>query len=66
MDAIDKAAEAVGSQAALAKALGVTPMAVTQWKKRGVPPERCRDIEQATGGQVTREELRPDIFGMAA
>ena len=53
-----------GGQVRLAKALGVEPMAISQWKRRGtMPPERCVEIEVATGGAVTRLELRPDIFG---
>lgn len=27
------------------------------------PAEHCRAIEEATGGQVTRYDLRPDVFG---
>lgn len=65
MNAIERAAEQLGGQSKLAESLGVTPMAVTLWKQRGVPPERCIPIEQATGGAVTRYDLRPDIFGAA-
>lgn len=49
-----------GSARALAKLLDVTPMAVSQWKERGVPAERAVSIEEVTG--VSRELLRPDIF----
>ena len=47
----------------LAKLLDVTPAVVSQWRNgvRQVPAERCPDIEQATGGAVTCEELRPDL-----
>lgn len=62
MKIIDKASKILGSQAALAKALGVEPMAVSHWRTRGVPVGRCKAIEEATGGQVTRSELRPDVF----
>jgi DNA-binding transcriptional regulator YdaS (Cro superfamily) len=62
MDALQKAIELLGSQVALAKALGVTPMAVSQWKDRGIPAERCPDIERVTNGAVRREDLRPDLF----
>ncbi|WP_435102307.1 transcriptional regulator [Arhodomonas sp. AD133] len=41
----------------------VTQGAVSQWLRNGVPPIRCRQIEYATGGAVTAEELRPDVFG---
>lgn len=63
--AINAAVEIYGSQKELAIYLGVVPMAITQWKQRGVPPERCIDIETATDGKVTRYDLRPDIFGPA-
>lgn len=54
-----------GAQAALAKALGVAPVLVSQWAngKRAVPLDRCVQIEQATKAAVTCEELRPDKAG---
>lgn len=52
-----------GGQARLAEALGVEPMAISHWKKRGIPSDRCGDIERATDGAVTRAELKPEIFG---
>ncbi len=59
---IDRAAEIVGSQKALADLLGVTRSAVNQYKADGrqVPVEHCAAIERATGGRVTRRDLRPD------
>lgn len=63
--AIEKACEAVGGQVKLAEAVGVTPQAVHQWVTKGrVPPERCAEIERASG--IARHELRPDIFEAAA
>ena len=63
---IDTAAEVMGSQAALAAALGVTRAAVGQWRdpSRKVPAEHCPIIERITrdrGTPVTCEELRPDV-----
>jgi DNA-binding transcriptional regulator YdaS (Cro superfamily) len=60
---IDRAAEVVGSQTALAVVLGVSKGAVSQWKEEGrqVPAEHCPAIEKATAGIVRCEELRPDI-----
>lgn len=58
--ACDLAKEIAGGPAALAKAIGgVTPQAVSQWKK--VPAERVLDVERITG--VSRHGLRPDVFG---
>lgn len=63
---LDKATEHVGSQQALAAALGIKSPSITEWRQRGrVPAERCIAIEQATGGAVTRYDLRPDVFGAA-
>lgn len=65
MKALDKAIKLAGTTKNLAEKIGVTPMAVTQWGKRGVPVKRSLDIEAATEGEVTRHDLRPDIFGPA-
>ena len=50
---------------ALAKALGVSSSMISQWKSghRRISPETAIRIEIATNGAVTREDLRPDIFG---
>lgn len=52
-----------GAVVSLAKAMGIAPALVSQWKNgvRGVPAERCPDIERATGGAVACEDLRPDL-----
>jgi DNA-binding transcriptional regulator YdaS (Cro superfamily) len=48
---------------ALAASCGVRYQAIQQWRRRGRPPaERVLMIEEATGGQVTRYQLRPDIY----
>lgn len=42
----------------------ITYQAVQKWVRSGeVPPLRCIPAEQATKGEVTRYDLRPDIFG---
>jgi DNA-binding transcriptional regulator YdaS (Cro superfamily) len=65
--ALNKACEVMGTQDALASALQIRSPSISDWRKRGkVPAERCRSIEHATGGQVTRHDLRPDVFGAAA
>jgi DNA-binding transcriptional regulator YdaS (Cro superfamily) len=55
------------SQAAFAQRVGVTQSRVSQWLNgETIPAERCVKIEQATGGKVTRQELRPDLFNSAS
>lgn len=50
MHPIDKAADIIGSQTALAAVLGVSKGAVSQWKdeNRRVPTTHCVAIERAT------------------
>lgn len=59
---IDRASQIVGSATALAALLGVSKGAVFQWKLDGrmTPARHCVVIERATGGKVTRRELRPN------
>ena len=64
--ALSKAFTLFGSQAKLARALNIAPMAVSKWKTNGVPPERALEIERLTSGAITRQDLRPDLFGLAA
>ena len=51
-----------GRAAALARVLQVRSVMISQWRHnvKPVPVVRCTPIEQATGGNVTRKELRPD------
>ena len=64
LTAISEACSLVGGQANLARQLAITPAAVSQWVmgKRPIPPQHCLAIERATGGKVTRANLRPDDF----
>ncbi|WP_017521980.1 MULTISPECIES: YdaS family helix-turn-helix protein [Pseudomonas] len=63
--AIRRAVQAAGGQSALARILQVTPQAVQKMCASGrVPAERVLEIEKATG--VSRHELRPDIYPLAA
>jgi DNA-binding transcriptional regulator YdaS (Cro superfamily) len=42
----------------LARLIGITPQALSQWKK--VPAARVLEVERITG--VRRSELRPDLY----
>jgi DNA-binding transcriptional regulator YdaS (Cro superfamily) len=45
---------------ALAKALEISLPALLQWER--VPPKRAAQIEELTGGKLTFQMLRPDLF----
>lgn len=52
-----------GRSALLGRILSVSPVLISQWINgvRQIPAERCPEIEKATNGAVTCEELRPDV-----
>jgi len=56
-----QATKLVGGVSALARALGRSSSEVSQWASghRPIPIACCPAIERATGGQVTRRDLRP-------
>ena len=58
--ALDQAIAQAGSGVLLARAIGLTPMAVSHWKVRGIPAHRVLSIEAATG--ISRHCLRPDLY----
>jgi DNA-binding transcriptional regulator YdaS (Cro superfamily) len=48
------------------RARRITPQAITKWAKHNrVPADRCIVVERVLDGQITRYEMRPDIFGVA-
>lgn len=63
-EALQRAVEIVGGQTALAEKLGVKQGHIWYWlnKANRAPAEQAIAIEAATGGQVTRHQLRPDIY----
>lgn len=62
---IQEAIRRAGSEAKLGEATGYSQHAIWKAKKRGsVTPEMALKIEHAVG--VSKEILRPDIFGAAA
>lgn len=51
------------SQVEFAEKLGVTPGAVWQWcNGYRMSAEKVLPIERATDGNVTRHDLRPDLY----
>jgi DNA-binding transcriptional regulator YdaS (Cro superfamily) len=61
-NAVEKAINIAGSQAALAKKCRVKQQSISKWLKKGsVPPARVEDVIQAVNGQLTPTELCPVI-----
>lgn len=44
----------------IAKAMKLSPQAVSLWEKEGVPPKRVLTLSRLTG--IPTYELRPDLF----
>lgn len=62
-DLIDKAIAIVGSSYLLAEKLGVRQPNLYQYKRlKRVPAKRVLMMEEATGGLVSRYEIRPDLY----
>jgi DNA-binding transcriptional regulator YdaS (Cro superfamily) len=60
---VEQAALILGGVDELAKACGVSVQAAYKWINKRAPADRCLQIETLTKQQVTRYDLRPDIFG---
>lgn len=61
-EALRLASELVGSQAAMARLLGVSQPTVWLWlrKDKPLPAKHVLTVEAATG--ISRHDLRPDIY----
>lgn len=65
MNALKRAKQLLGdTEQALADAVGRKQPTVHELLKRGkeVPAEWCIPLEKATGGLITRHQLRPDLY----
>ena len=62
-DFINQAINILGSQVALARAVGVQRQAVSGWASGRylVPVKHCPKIEKVVARKVTCEQLRPDF-----
>jgi DNA-binding transcriptional regulator YdaS (Cro superfamily) len=59
---LNQAIYLLGSQKALADAIGVSPKTIWAWvNRKSVPAEHCPAIEKATSGAIRCEDLRPDV-----
>ena len=60
MSTLDKIVTAMDTSiAGLARDLNLTRQVVQAWKINGIPARYCPQLEQMTGGKVTRKEMRP-------
>lgn len=67
-DALLRACEIAGGQTALARVIGgkVRQGHIWYWLNTdgaALPAEYCITVENATRGEVSRYDLRPDVFG---
>jgi len=60
MTGIENAILRSGSASALGALIGVSKMAVSLWRRKGIHAERVLPVFEATG--VTPHELRPDLY----
>jgi len=51
----------LGGPTAVARLMGCKPPSVIEWRKRGIPADRCPAFERATEGAAPCETLRPDV-----
>ena len=68
MKALKKAIKIVGSQAELARQVGVSPQFMNQIISGGrpVPSAMCKKIKKATDGKVMEWDLLPEVFDKPA
>lgn len=60
---VQKVIDILGGQSKLARLCGVKQQTVFVWRKTGhIPAERILHIEKLVNYEVSRHELRPDIY----
>lgn len=60
--AANRAIDLAGGPTKVAKALGVAPPNVCNWRKRGIPADHCQDMEDLVKGAVTCHQMQPRVF----
>lgn len=62
--ALQAALEIFGTQSAMAAAIGLRQQSVNDVfrAEREAPAKWCIPLEKATGGKITRHQLRPDLY----
>jgi len=64
LEAVNAAISVAGGIVALAKKLGVSQQQISLWQRGNgvIQAERALMIEAATNGEITRKDLRPDLY----
>ena len=63
MNTVERIVQIVGNQSELARRLNIKPQAIQKWVTTGqVPVNRVLEVEKIVEGQITRYEIRPDIY----
>lgn len=66
-DHIEAAIDLFGSQARLAQAVGCTQQQISYLlKAKSITAEMAKKLDDATGGRVSKHDLKPDVFGPRA
>ena len=61
MSTLEQIVSAMGTSiSGLARDMNLTRQVVQAWKTNGIPARYCSQLEQMTGGKVTRKEMRPN------
>jgi len=50
------------TEANIARYFNITPAAVNQWRKNGIPAERIIGLEKLVNHQVSRHEINPELY----
>lgn len=51
----------LGGPAVVARMVGCKSPSVIEWRRRGIPAERCPAIERGSAGKYLCEVIRPDV-----
>ena len=64
---IERAIEIFGSEAKTARAAGVSQPVIHEARKKGrVGPKLAMGLDSATGGEISKTTLRPDLWPPAS
>lgn len=65
MNPIERAIEIAGGTKSVASALGMSEWGVRKWVHDGIPPKHVLWLAEASGWQITPNELAPELYPYA-